>query len=183
MCTIVKTSAENLGIDQTHKERFGGWNNHLPNMRQIEESDLIKGGMITYIRNPSLIEQRQFTSPFITNEKVKLYSVTAYYDSTLRNGIVLAPDYYTGKVYYLQFKWEYVHPCPLESDSGWKLTYNSSCIKDYSRVLKFERELSNAEIEDVKYWLVSDNCPGWTPITFIKNNTMYEFKTTMDSSG
>lgn len=58
------------------------------------------------------------------------------------------------------------------------------CIKDYYREIKFSRELTPEELQEVCHDLhQSDDCPGWTGVRASKGDGgLYRFSTTMDSS-
>lgn len=75
-------------------------------------------------------------------------------------------------------------------DSGWEMNKESSIpsrgITDYERTIKFDHELSPAELKDIRNWLAKNECPGWTGVFGGKlielPGHVYEFSTTWDSS-
>ena len=80
-----------------------------------------------------------------------------------------------------------VNEMKIVEDSDWILDNFSSKpirgLRDYNRKIVFNKELDVNDVSVVKTWLILDNCPGHTGISFYKqNNTTYLFCTTCDSS-
>lgn len=74
----------------------------------------------------------------------------------------------------------------IKKDSLWVFNEQTSRphrgLRDYSRKIEFEKDLTKDEMELFKEYLQKDNCPGWTPIWFKKDGKVYTFSTTWDSS-
>jgi len=75
----------------------------------------------------------------------------------------------------------------IKSDTGWNLDERTSIlsrgIRDYHRVIVFERDLTSDEMNDFKEFLQRDKCPGWTGIQCrCLPDGAYRFTTTWDSS-
>lgn len=76
------------------------------------------------------------------------------------------------------------------SDSGWQADKFTSIprrgIHDYNREILFDRELHPIEIQALKVWLESNNCPGWTGVMIRMKEEhqrfLYVCRTTWDSS-
>jgi len=77
-------------------------------------------------------------------------------------------------------------------DTGWKGASFNSCITDYKRVVQFNRDPEKQELELFRELLQLDQCPGWTGVRIQRQSpndppqegwTVFQFTTTMDSSG
>jgi hypothetical protein len=155
---------------QLHKDRFGGFNSLPPNMKQVSERTFVQENYVQIVLSPKRTEFRQIGSlrAQYENKEIKLLDATLFFHETERMGVMLATSYYLGKVFYFTFRWEFEPPCELLDDSNWEMdTYTSRPqhgIRNFNRVLKFERDLNTRELQDVRYWLLTDNCPGWTGV-------------------
>jgi len=155
-------------------------------MVRISEEKFVKQHYIETISSPLKTEFRQF-HPSIDIDGNQLMSSYLFYEKNGRAGVVLMSDYWSSKIHYFEFAWEYKHPCPLTADSKWQMNTQSSNpgrgIRDYSRKLVFQRDLNTQELQDVRYWLETDDCPGYTGV-FISHIApgQYSATTTWDSS-
>jgi hypothetical protein len=75
---------------------------------------------------------------------------------------------------------------PFIDYGKWELSSTSNVrrgIRDYFRIITFERDLSNIEMKTLLEWLRKDKCPGWTGVRYNrKSKGIYLFSTTWDSS-
>lgn len=72
-------------------------------------------------------------------------------------------------------------------DSGWFFNDATSMphrgISDYNRIIEFTRPITAGEMKEIKEWLSTNNCPGWTGIHgWQVKDGKYKFTTTWDSS-
>jgi hypothetical protein len=75
----------------------------------------------------------------------------------------------------------------IVEDSGWKdasTSIHERGIHDFQRRIKYERELTAEQLENVVSWLARKDCPGYTGITVHRSPgfSEYTFSTCWDSS-
>lgn len=72
----------------------------------------------------------------------------------------------------------------IKEQSEWKVTLSwpHRGITDYEKTIDFEVEPDVDQLKDLIKELQTNNCPGWTPIQFRKDNSKYFFFTSYDSS-
>jgi len=80
-----------------------------------------------------------------------------------------------------------VEKLTIVTDGGWNMNEATSRpirgIRDYDRVIQFERNLSSEELKTFGEFLQRDKCPGWTGIhSKHLGEGKYQFSTTWDSS-
>jgi hypothetical protein len=76
-----------------------------------------------------------------------------------------------------------VKALPVIEDGGWKGRSGGRCITDYTREVKFSRDLTEAELDLWIEHLRRKDCPGWTGVGCRRcDEGRYVFTTTMDSS-
>lgn len=186
------------GSASLDEERFGGYNDRPPNMVEISAEGLAKGG--GFPAEISKIEHRYFSKEPVDGfaafggRPTALSRAVLLFNLTKRSGIVILSDYWAdpskgGKpIRYFQWHWKYEPPCQIVSDPKcWSLNQSTSMphrgINDYERYIHFERDLNESEVEDLRYWLSTDECPGWTGVSISRTSPgVYRCCTTYDSS-
>lgn len=178
--------------DLRHESKFGGFNDTPPGFRLVEFAE-ISQRYFKIISNPTKVEYKQIRRPTLikvknskTGQEDTLFDFALIYDSTGQAGIASSYCNASKETYYFEFAFQFSMPCQLIDDTGWKQT-NSSLpgrgILDFVRTLSFERDLSIDEVDDLRYWLSTDNCPGWTGVgVYHLGDGKYKCTTTHDSS-
>lgn len=76
----------------------------------------------------------------------------------------------------------------IVEDTGWVAKSGGRCITDYSRVIKFNRELKDEEMDSVMTWVRTELYPGWTATPEVKSTRelsktgAWKFESTVDTS-
>lgn len=172
-----------------HEELLGGFNEFPPGWKEITKEEFAQSGFcgarVVYV------EYRQMMRPkehLINGNHVscKLFHI--------RNGFgyAIVQRYWEKDVLFFEFDCfdklkELFGALPITDDSTWNMNKASSIprrgIRDYDRIIKFKRDLTEVEMDLLKQYLARDNCPGWTGIHVMRlNSGVYKFSTTYDSS-
>ncbi|MHA2280078.1 MAG: hypothetical protein ACXAC5_04275 [Promethearchaeota archaeon] len=173
-----------------HEKLFGMYNDFPPGWEEITEGEFAQSGFgrasIRYVEYRQMMRPKHLLKGFKGNVSAHLFHI----DNGV--GYAIVQRYWDKDVKFFKFDCfnklkELFDNLPIIEDSTWDMNKGTSIIrrgiKDYDRVIKFERDLTEEEMDLLKQYLARDNCPGWTGIHVMRlNSGVYKFSTTMDSS-
>ena len=168
-----------------HEELFGMFNDYPPGWTEMTEEEFAQGGF-----GGASIRYAEYRQMMRSSNAKSVSCHLFHIDNGL--GYAIVQNYWKKNVKFFKFDCfdklkELYNALPIIEDSTWDMNRGSSIVRrgimDYDRVIKFERDLTNIEMELLKQYLARDNCPGWTGILDRKLGVgKYSFSTTIDSS-
>jgi hypothetical protein len=186
MYKLVKASSDEI---DKHKELFGGFNDFPPKWSEMSEKEFARSGF-----GKSRVEYIEYRQMMYPKHLVGKGGNIPAYLFFIGDGIgyAVVQDYWDSSVRFFKFDCidileDFFSNLPILNDTQWNMNKTSSIpqrgIRDYSRTIEFDRDLTSEELNLLKQFLARDGCPGWTGVRSIRLKTgVYKFNTTWDSS-
>lgn len=166
----------------------GGYNDFPQGWCEVSAEEFAKSQLLSI--NVIFTEYRQMLRP---NEHTTGPCISANLSHFSNGGgYAIVSDYHSGRVRFYKFNCldkliELYGGLGALEDSGWLLNESTSSvhrgIRNYNRIIRFDRELNDLEHKLLVTYLAAHHCPGWTGISSSKVGTnRYSFSSTYDSS-